>query len=178
MTSIKRDPLLTVAKVVLTILIILLCAGLVGCVLGSAGLIFAHALIAPEFAKEFPGCDPWTITAAIVVLLGFTAGLLLLVIWAFRLLRQIVDTVGEGDPFVPINARRLTIMAWLVLAVQLVTLPMGAIGVWLAQMSKDTTFDVDDGISGNGLLLMLVLFVLARVFRQGTAMREELEGTV
>jgi hypothetical protein len=29
-----------------------------------------------------------------------------------------------------------------------------------------------------GLLLALVLFVIARVFREGTRLREELEGTV
>ncbi len=34
------------------------------------------------------------------------------------------------------------------------------------------------GISGNGLLLMLILFILARVFRKGAEMRAELEGTV
>ena len=36
----------------------------------------------------------------------------------------------------------------------------------------------DFGFSGGGLLLMLVLFILARVFRRGAEMREELEGTV
>ena len=34
------------------------------------------------------------------------------------------------------------------------------------------------GGDGSGVILVLVLFVLARVFRKGTEMREELEGTV
>jgi hypothetical protein len=55
---------------------------------------------------------------------------------------------------------------------------MGAIGGWIAQFDKSGHVRIDAGISGNGLLLVLVLFILARVFRQGTAMREELEGTV
>jgi hypothetical protein len=101
----------------------------------------------------------------------------------FQLLKRIVDTVGEGDPFVPMNARRLTQMAWLTLAMQLVTLPIGSLAVWIgAEMTKlGAHTDIDDvqmGISGNGLLLMLILFILARVFRQGAAMRDELEGTV
>jgi len=74
-------------------------------------------------------------------------------------------------------------MAWLTLAMQLVTFPIGALAVWLgAEMTKlgahTKIDDLDMGISGNGLLLMLILFILARVFRQGAAMRAELEGTV
>ena len=38
--------------------------------------------------------------------------------------------------------------------------------------------DVDFGIDGESLLLILILFVLARVFREGAAMQAELEGTV
>jgi hypothetical protein len=41
---------------------------------------------------------------------------------------------------------------------------------------KDADFDF--GVSLGGLLLALTLFILARVFRQGAAMREDLEGTV
>ena len=40
------------------------------------------------------------------------------------------------------------------------------------------TFVVDSGFDVNGLLLMLILFILARVFRKGADMRAELEGTV
>jgi hypothetical protein len=39
-------------------------------------------------------------------------------------------------------------------------------------------FSTGGGISFGGFLLALVLFILARVFRKGTEMREELEGTV
>jgi len=99
----------------------------------------------------------------------------------FQLLKRIVDTVGEGDPFVPENARRLTQMAWLSLGVQLAALPIGAIGLWIEEVTEGkggADITVDSGLSGNGLLLMLILFILARVFRQGAAMRAELEGTV
>ena len=36
----------------------------------------------------------------------------------------------------------------------------------------------DGGISAGSILLIFLLFILARVFRQGAAMREDLEGTV
>ena len=38
--------------------------------------------------------------------------------------------------------------------------------------------DTDFGFDGGGILLILILFILARVFRHGAAMREDLEGTV
>ena len=37
---------------------------------------------------------------------------------------------------------------------------------------------VDAGLDVSGILLVVILFILARVFRHGTTMREELEGTV
>ena len=38
--------------------------------------------------------------------------------------------------------------------------------------------DLDAGFSVNGWLAVLLTFVLARVFAEGTLMREDLEGTV
>ena len=35
-----------------------------------------------------------------------------------------------------------------------------------------------DGFSLTGILMVLILFILARVFKRGAEMREELEGTV
>src|SRR5918998_1866508 len=42
-------------------------------------------------------------------------------------LLAIVDTVRAGDPFVPANARRLQAIAWTLLALQLLSLIIGAI---------------------------------------------------
>ena len=38
--------------------------------------------------------------------------------------------------------------------------------------------DLDAGFSINGWLAVLLTFLLARVFAEGTLMREDLEGTV
>jgi galactitol-specific phosphotransferase system IIC component len=51
--------------------------------------------------------------------------------------------------------------------------------MWLASVAKEAHADVRTDLDlGGSLLLPLVLFILARVFRHGAAMREELEGTV
>jgi hypothetical protein len=52
--------------------------------------------------------------------------------------------------------------------------------LWLSEHIKadKADLDINIGFSGSGLVLMLVLFILSRIFRHGAAMREELEGTV
>ena len=52
----------------------------------------------------------------------------------------------------------------------------GAFNPWAENVTKDVHFKAEMPLSG--LFLALVLFILARVFREGTRMREDLEGTV
>ena len=91
-------------------------------------------------------------------------------------LLAIVETVRSGDPFVAANAQRLQTIAWLLLALQLFSLVIGAIG--RAVSSPAHPVDIDAGFSINGWLAVLLAFLLARVFAEGTRMRDDLEGTV
>ncbi len=88
----------------------------------------------------------------------------------------IVETVRAGDPFVPANAQRLQAIAWALLALQLLGLVIFAIAE--AVSTRAHPLDIDAGFSVNGWLAVLLTFVLARVFAEGTLMREDLEGTV
>lgn len=91
-------------------------------------------------------------------------------------LLAIVGTVQDGDPFIAQNAGRLNRMAWAVLAQEVLRLL-----VWLAATLTATRYqrlDIDMGGAFGGWVIVLVLFVLARVFAEGARMREELEGTV
>jgi hypothetical protein len=110
-----------------------------------------------------------TVLALLILMMPLT--------WRFlRDLRQIVDTVATGDPFVPANATRLRTMAWLSIAIQIVALLAGAASVVLERVASSVRADFD--LSIEGILLPVALFILARVFRHGAAMREDLEGTV
>ncbi len=91
-------------------------------------------------------------------------------------LLQIVETVRAGDPFVAANATRLRAIAWALLALQLAGLVIGAIVK--AVSTPAHPLHINAGFSISGWLAVLLTFLLARVFAEGTLMREELEGTV
>ena len=88
----------------------------------------------------------------------------------------IVETVRAGDPFVAANAYRLRAIAWALLVLQLLGLVIAAIAEAISTSAHPV--DLDAGFSINGWLAVLLTFVLARVFAEGTLMREDLEGTV
>jgi hypothetical protein len=91
-------------------------------------------------------------------------------------LLAIVGTVRMGDPFVATNAHRLRAIAWTLLALQLLSLVIGAIGKAISTPAHPVHLDA--GFSINGWLAVLLTFLLARVFAAGAHMREDLEGTV
>jgi hypothetical protein len=184
MTSITRDPLLAIAKGILWFLMGVMLAGAVACLIAIPCLQVFRSEITVEFAKGAPSIPMPSFLWAVSAVLACSIALLLVLFRIFQLLKRVVDTVGMGDPFVPENARRLVQMAWLTLAMQVVTIPVGSIAVWIDKVVEESPKahtdinSLDFGFSSNGLLLMLILFILARVFRQGAAMRAELEGTV
>ena len=91
-------------------------------------------------------------------------------------LLAIVETVRSGDPFVAANASRLQGIAWALLALQLLSLVVGAIVKSISTPAHP--IHLNAGFSISGWLAVLLTFLLARVFAEGTLMREDLEGTV
>ena len=91
-------------------------------------------------------------------------------------LLAIVETVRAGDPFVAANASRLQTIARSLLALQVLSLVIGAIAK--AVSTPAHPLNLDAGFSINGWLAVLLTFLLARVFAEGTRMRDDLEGTV
>jgi hypothetical protein len=91
-------------------------------------------------------------------------------------LLAIVETVRGGDPFVAANASRLQTIAWALLAIQIISIVIGAVGKAVSTPAHPVHLDA--GFSINGWLAVLLTFLLARVFAEGALMREDLEGTV
>jgi hypothetical protein len=94
----------------------------------------------------------------------------------FKRLLAIVETVRAGDPFIAANASRLQAIARRLLTLQLLSLLIGVIGKAISTPAHPVHFDA--GFSVSGWLAVLLTFLLARVFAEGTLMREDLDGTV
>ena len=91
-------------------------------------------------------------------------------------LLAIVQTVRAGDPFVAANASRLQAIAWVLLALNVLSIVIGTIAKTVSTPAHP--LHIDAGFSINGWLAVLLTFLLARVFAEGAHMREDLEGTV
>lgn len=93
-----------------------------------------------------------------------------------RHLIAIVMTVRRGDPFIARNARRLEVIAWVLLVLQLISMVIGGIGRAISTPEHPIHFDA--GFSVSGWLAVLLTFVLARIFAEGARLRDDLEGTI
>lgn len=94
----------------------------------------------------------------------------------FTTLLSIVDTVRAGDPFVMTNATRLKAIAWVTLAMQCIHLAIGVVAKVSDAIAKQ--LDLNWQFEVTPWLVILLLFVLAKVFEHGARMRADLEGTV
>jgi len=174
----KGDALLVAARILVVLIVVALVVAMVGVGIGI-GVLFTfgqekvYELIARAGA---PAETYW------VVLGGFALGMVAIGIAAnfFRVLHRIILSVDHGDPFAPVNAERLRHMGWLGVAGQLILIPMGAIVAWIAPYLRKLgeNVDIDLGLDPAAILLILILFILARVFERGAAMQTDLEGTV
>ncbi len=93
-----------------------------------------------------------------------------------RRLLAIIETVRAGDPFRAANAIRLRAIAWALLALQVLSIVVGAVARAISTPEQPLHFDA--GFSISGWLAVLLTFVLARVFAEGALMREDLDRTV
>ena len=94
----------------------------------------------------------------------------------FSRLLRIVESVRKGEPFVMDNAGRLRTIAWSLLGLELLHICVVAIAS--AVSTKEVPLRMNGNFDLTAWLAILLLFVLAQVFLEGTRMREDLEGTV
>ena len=145
-------------------------------------LPFTALAMIPRFVEDLPPelvAPTPLMVAAVIAFVALIIGLFVLLRMFIVNLRAIVDTVDEGDPFVIENAHRLRRMGWVSIIAYPVTILLAGVGWGLEAMhDNNAEFDFEAAVDGTGLLTILLVFILARVFEQGVAMREELEGTV
>lgn len=170
----KSDPLLTGAKAVLILIGTLFMFVLVILAIGLGAILTVERGELMERIAEFdaPVSLYWLVICAFALLIGIFAALLRFL----HLLMQMIKSVEAGDPFVPANADRLHKMGWLTLGIQAALMILWGFDKLVLQYVDNTGLDFSFSLSG--WFLALVLFILARVFRHGTDLRAEVEGTV
>ena len=176
-----NDLLLTAGKVLTLLMQAVFVIGAAAVAFAFVGVALFADTINAEMRTEFGPAITDLPTAAVLGLLALAAIVVGALFVFFGKLRGIIASVAEGDPFVPENADRLTAMAWLMLGTYLLTAVMALVSAlvtdWASQF-EDVHFTATFGFDFTSLLLIIVLFILARVFRHGAAMRADLEGTV
>ena len=182
MTKTINDPLLMAAKLFLAFIMGVCAFATFFLVIGAVAAPLVQDTLGAAIVAEGKGPLPDGFVWAMSALLLGVAAMLGLLIYFLLLLWRIIDSVGQGDPFVPKNADRLSCMGWVAVSGNVIALLMHGLVIWVADIARDlgedVRFDEDLSFAGGGLLMILVLFILARVFRHGAAMREDLEGTV
>ena len=170
-------PSVTRWAVILTMAIIVLTGAALSILAGV--IAFAWPMVIAEIATEHAipaGIDLARMQGAALAICLIGVGLAVAVTWSLDQLRKIVDTVRDGDPFVQDNADRLRRIGWVMVGIQVAGLPIGILAKHLERHLDQ--LHLDAGFSLNGLLAILLIFVLAQVFEQGAAMRDDLEGSV
>lgn len=114
---------------------------------------------------------------ALAALAGAIA-VLALVHFILRALRRVVDSASVGDPFIEANAVDLVRVAWLLLGLNVIEALIKPMIYLLAPDAMRAKIHETVHISMIGLFAVLLIFVLAQVFRRGSAMRAELAGTI
>lgn len=181
MTQKPNDILLVAGQVLAAIIQIVMALAAAALVIAIPAVVFLqdaiNAEIGVEAGEAASGLPIWATLGLICVGLVMVG----IVFAFFGRLRAIIATVGEGDPFVPENADRLNLMAWLLLALQAMLIPAAGFGLFLAKWAdqfEHQNITIEAGLDLSGILMVILLFILARVFKHGAAMREDLEGTV
>jgi hypothetical protein len=139
----------------------------------AASFPFEPAML--EFFTKVPArADPALLMGTLRVWLALALPALAATHVLISRLMAIVDTVRAGDPFVPENAARMTTIAWCLLVIELFGLLSGVMAATMNAAGSRIPWS----FSAAGWVAVALLFVLARVFEEGTRMRGELEEMV
>jgi hypothetical protein len=102
-----------------------------------------------------------------------------LVVAVLWLLRLLLRSVRDGDPFTAANVRRLRAIGFLlVVGAPVAYLVMFVCDQWLASSSPAGELGATFTVPGAGPIAGLGVFVLAEVFAHGARLRADVEGTV
>ena len=167
--------MLRTARLILGILNVLNWAAGVPLVLFLGFLAIEPAVMPAQLASEFDAVE----TAALVRWLWIVCLVSLVTVplahVIFTRLRAMIADVETGDVFSPPSIARLRTIAWCLLGISAADLVFGLASI---EVSAQTGEYLGWSPSLSPWLVSGLLFILARIFAEGIAMREDLEGTI
>lgn len=111
-----------------------------------------------------------SVTSALLAAALYLTGILVIV----GSLRRIFSTLTAGDPFHPDNVARLRLMGLMLAGLELGRYAFWAVSAWLLPGVNR----IEPTMSLTPWFSVLVVFVLAEVFREGARLRREAELTI
>ena len=115
------------------------------------------------------------IPGALASVAVYVAGLVFIV----GRLRRVFVTLTQGDPFQPLNVRRLRLIGFTLAGIELFSYAVRALlAWWRARTDVDVEMNLVQGFDLTVWFAVLVVFVLAEVFREGARLRHEAELTI
>ena len=152
-----------------------------GCVIGLLAAIVVIPLLPLNADISINGqSDPEIVRRFVrgpAIPLLIAAGILYLGVFVIIVgrLRQIFATLTRGDPFQPLNVQRLRVIGASLIALEVMNL---VVPRQLRRLFPGDFSEIDRGVSLTGVFSILVVFVLAEVFREGARLRREAELTI
>ena len=146
--------------------------------LTAGGLLFAalFALLVPadlEIWKHFsPSVPRGPMLTAFLLAFALYIGVVLYIV---ARLRRIFTTLTAGDPFQPDNVARLRAIGVSLAALELINYVVNLVSRWVF---PDQVAQVRFPVNPTAWFAVLVVFVLAEVFREGARLRREAELTI
>jgi hypothetical protein len=124
---------------------------------------------------DFPVADAQTARRIVTGVLLFSAVYIAGILVIVGRLRRICATLTAGDPFHPDNVRRLRTIGAALAAMELIRYPIALLAAWLAPEALNSRAFTPNLTAW---FAVLVVFVLAEVFREGARLRREAELTI
>lgn len=162
-------------KVILDVVYVALWVGVA--LLGLMALLAILLSFNPEFLENVTidfgrgdAANGPTMAAGLAAAGLYVGGILLIV----GRLRRIFATLTAGDPFHPDNVRRLRVIGLILAGLEVGRYAFWAISAWLLPGVEE----VQSGVDLTTWFAVLVIFVLAEVFREGARLRREAELTI
>ena len=160
-------------KIILDVVYAALIVGAAGAaVLALAALLFAFnpSLLANARFEGVQYADRAPLMFGGLLAASLYMAIVLVIIGA---LRRIFVTLTAGDPFQPENVNRLRLIGAMLATLELGRYAVVGISAWLPWVH-----DVHANFSLTAWFSVLVVFVLAEVFREGARLRREAELTI